>query len=249
MPQYVPTQQTQPQTGTLSDLGIIANNAVTYNLFCPTYRTINAQISGNPSDGPQFRNQQRTFARGYKETTTVRIKSSVPFRWRRLVFSLKGLDRILQAALPSVWNSNYVQLLTSQGYARQTAILDPAIISQVNAVIFRGAESRDWFSTFNAKVDTTRIKIHSDKTRTFNPGNQSGMVRTIKNWYPLNKTLLYGDDEFGLDETTSGFASPGPQGMGDMFVYDIYQSAFGLTDPTNDIMSINHEGTYYWHER
>jgi len=239
MPQFIPSDTTNPGSGgSLGDLHIPANTTVYTTLFCPTART--ADLEGALS--PAYRSSQHTFSRGYKEVTTVRCQSGAPYRWRRIVFSSKGIAPSLFGAGVS---TAFFYLNTSSGQVRQTCILPTTPNNVIQAFLFRGIFNKDWFSAFNAKVDTTAVRIHSDKTYTFNPNNASGLIKTFKNWYGVNKNITYNDDESGNSYDSGAFSTSGIDSFGDLFVYDLFQSS----DAESGEMLINHEGTYYWHQR
>lgn len=224
---------------------------VSTTLFCPTARSIDSD--GIYKDEPSARTQSNTYARGYKEVTTIRCVGQSAYRLRRICFSMKGLPyELLTANAGNVigYYTNYDA--SGGGYTRQTAQTPVSMTNNVYAIIFRGNQGNDWFSPFNATIDTTRIRLHSDRTYNFNPGNQAGMTRVLKNWYPLNKALQYDDDEAGVSDIPASFSSQAKFGMGDFFIFDIYQATgwdpnAGSTNGAG--MFVNHEGRYYWHER
>lgn len=249
MAQWVPDGATFPNgPGAFRDFIINADTNIYSQLFCPSSRIID-QDSGS-KDEPNARTQVDTYSKGYKEITTLRVVGPSPWRRRRIVFSCKRLPPDMLFTDPT-FSPFYYSLYNSVpggGYVRQTALLGATQASTVWNFIFRGAQGRDWTSPFIAKLDTNLIKIHSDETTNLNPGNQAGAIRTLKRWYPTGKLLRYQDDENGVGPVISGaFASNSKVGMGDLFVYDIYQSI--TVDAANSNLNINNEGTYYWHER
>lgn len=248
MATWRPADDTNPAgTGALQDLAMQATQGVVVNLFCPNARPMDSD--GVYKDEPQARTKSATYARGYKEVTTYRVTGGIPWRHRRIVFTMKGLPALLlSATAPLVGNftPDFYYLTTSLGIVRQTNVLDNSKVQTLTNLIFRGAQAADWFSPFNAKTDTTRISVVSDKTVHFNPGNSNGQVKLMKRWIPLNKRLVYGDDEQNASLNTTPFSTQGKQGMGDVFIVDFYQST--ATDSAQGL-SVNHEGTYYWHEK
>jgi len=239
MPQWIPTDTTNPGgAGALADLHITANTTVVTTLFCATARV--ADLEGALS--PAYRSSQNTYGRGYRETTTLRLQSGAPFRWRRLVFHAKGFAGLLvQNGLPS---ANFF-LNTSNGQVRQTNTVSSTLDAIISQFVFRGTKNKDWFSPYNAKTDTTILSVVSDKTYTMNPNNASGLIKTVKNWYGINKNITYNDDEAGNSYDSSAFSTTGANSYGDLFIYDIFQSG----DTETGEMLVNHEGTYYWHQR
>lgn len=210
-------------------------------LFCPTARV----FEGTQNDLSD-RNAQTIFARGYREWTDIRMSGAQPFRWRRIVFSAKGLPDKFLAADPT-FISAYYSTTTTSGYVRQSNVLPSGAFGIVNSILFKGVASVDWSTPMSAKVDTQKLTVHSDKSMVLNPGNQSGLLRNVKNWYPLNRNLTYGDDEAGTGLLTSPFASPlDRHGMGDLFIYDLFESVSNTADTT---LGVRHQGTFFWHEK
>lgn len=245
MLQVVPNDPTNPAGAfTIGDYTVGAGTTAHTFLFCPTARLINNEATNDTS----ARTRPDTFARGYKEVTTFRIGGPSPWRMRRIVFSLKGFPFTLTAASNLFTPDFYIKFNTAIGYTRLMSDLTPTSFgpNPVSNQIFKGTQNVDWFSPFNAKVDTQRITVHSDRTMNFNPPNQGGQTRVVKNWYPMNKTLMYNDVEDGPVEGSTAFATQSKVGMGDVFIFDILQAT--TSDGTSSI-AINNEGTYYWHER
>lgn len=240
----IPNTPTNPLVVSPGDYFVNADNQVHATLFCPTARPLD--FTGANKDEPSGRMSAQTYARGYKETTVMRIAGAgTPFRHRRICFSMKGfLDT---AKLNNVNNLGQYAFSTDavRGMARQTAELPSTFLAYINSIVFRGTGNVDWSNVFNAMIDTSRITLHSDRSRTINPGNAEGHMSLWKNWYPMNKTLVYDDDESGDAVATNYFSSLAKFGMGDFFIFDLYQSL----NVTGANMLINHEGNYYWHER
>lgn len=246
---WIPSDPTNPAgSGAAGNLTLSSSSEiVTYNLFCPSARQLDAD--GTTDDEPQARSAQNTYARGYRETSTIRTNGPAPLRFRRIVFSIKGLPARLLQATGNLLTADFYRLYTSFGYVRQTTSLGDTFAGQINNILFNGVTGQDWFSPFNAKVDTSRARIHSDRTYNVNAGSSGGTCRVLKHWYGLNKSLVYNDDEAGITVDTSEFSTQAKPGMGDVFVYDIYQMVpTAGSDPTTTV-AVNHEGTYYWHER
>lgn len=244
---WIPSNPVDPAgAGTTGDATLAANQTFYANLFCPTARLIDGDgITKYESSGRQ---NQFTYSKGYKEVTTVRLTGPTPYRLRRMVFSLKGFAdglRTVDTTFIPDFFTHYVAT-GGIGYVRQVTPLTNPATANVHTYIFKGTANRDWFSPFNAKLDTQFLKVHSDRTYNFNPPNQGGVVRILKNWYPTNKNLVYDDDENGTTEASSPFSTNNSNSMGDLFVYDIWQS---INTDASSQLSFNHEGTYYWHER
>jgi len=240
MLQWVPTDPNLPGgAGTISEQVITAGAGQAAFLFCPSARPFQP-TQNDESD----RNHKNTFARGYRETTQIRVNGGTPWRRRRITFSAKGMLGTFDS-LVTGFTAEFFTLQTSSGLVRQHTVLPVAMASAVRSVLFAGAENLDWFSPMTAKVDTSRVTLHSDVMTVINPGNATGAMRNIKQWYPLNKNLVYNDDESGAGTASASLSTQSKLGMGDFFVLDFYESALASTDS----ISVLNQGTYYWHEK
>lgn len=214
---------------------IINSGDPTFFIWRPTA----LEFSTN-STSEAARTAQKVYWRGIKERCEILTATGVSWRWRRIIFSIKGT---INTALVS-------NVLTSNGYPR--AMIDltgnpPASIrNSLEALMFQGIAPADWTSVFHAKVDNNRVKVHYDKLRHLNSGNEQGKWSTFHQWIPLNSNMTYDDEERGSDESAQSFATLGRQGMGDVYVYDMFECT--TTGNTNQ-MSFNPQATLYWHER
>lgn len=187
------------------------------------------------------------YMRGLKEAVNIRTNSSNAWQWRRICFTFKGYN-----LFPNDNGNNtpyqYFTQLANLGMVRTMNNLNTN--EKGNRLLdrmFRGTQNEDWLNVFNAPLDTERITVMSDRTRTIASGNDSGVLRTYKQWYPMNKNLVYNDDEAGDDMTPSFFSTHGKPGMGDYYVVDFFQCSDGADQ--SDLMTVLPEATLYWHEK
>lgn len=221
-------------------------------LWSPTAQDL---TDGTSALGTVAEQAQRTattcFMRGLSERVRIQTSSGLPFFWRRICFCSRSL--VFQQAATSDSPTNGVQpyLDTSQGIQRyalnQTINVNPATLANQQAIIFKGQAGVDWTDTITAPVDTNRVSLKSDKTYTIRSGNANGTVRELKNWYPMNKNVVYDDDENGSGESTSYFSVTDNRGMGNFYIYDIIQAGYGAS--SSDFLSATFTDTLYWHER
>lgn len=184
------------------------------------------------------------FMRGLKERIQIQTSSGMPWQWRRICFTMKGDDITL------LNESGYkLQLETSNGWARVVSNTGVAsnLYNAIAPLLFKGASGVDWNNLFNAKIDNTRVSIKYDKTTPIRSGNASGMMKEYIRWHPMNKNLVYDDDENGEKEDEAIYSVDGRQGMGDYYVIDIIAAGTGAT--STDQLSFNPSATLYWHER
>lgn len=118
-------------------------------------------------------------------------------------------------------------------------------VGVADGLIFRGAQGVDWVDRHIAPTDNRTVTILSDKKRTFNSGAGS-YARVEKQWVPFNKSLVYNDDESGSSEISSNFSTQGKQGMGDVYVYDVFTPTPALGTGT---LLWTAQASLYWHER
>jgi hypothetical protein len=114
-------------------------------------------------------------------------------------------------------------------------------------LLYKGLAGKDWDDLIVAPVDTSRISVKFDKTWTIQSGNSNGVVRERKLWHPMNKNIVYDDDENGDVEQASYFSVDSKAGMGDYYVVDIIQPGTGAT--SSDLLQISTNSTLYWHEK
>lgn len=62
----------------------------------------------------------------------------------------------------------------------------------------------------------------------------------------MNKNLVFSNDEAGETETSDAFSTVGKAGMGDFYIYDIFQSIG--TDAAQHL-AFEPQATLYWHEK
>lgn len=214
-------------------------------IFIPTARDRSIGNTNPDPNSESRRTATATFARGYAERITISTNSGLPWRWRRVVFMFKG-SQFYQDGADQFYYERTLQGMTRLQIPTKTANQDI-----IDLICFQGSLGYDWANRVDAPLDRSRITVISDVVRTLNPGNQTGLTRTYNCFYPINKTLIYNDDEFGGDTSEAYFSSYTNQSCGDMYVMD-YFSSMALPEPlqtgTSQI-AVQCEGRYYWHER
>lgn len=213
----------------------MGSDRTTYLLYRPTALTYDTDL-----DSTSARGNSKIYWRGVKERLELATQSGAAWRWRRIIFEVKNI--------PITGLVSNVE--TSAGFNRAMVEMSgdgPAPLrNSLEALIFQGAVGVDWQSVFNAKVDGNRVRVIADKMRHLQSGNDRGRFYTFREWIPMNKTMVYDDDEVGDDKASSSFASTGRSGMGDVYVYDMFQCL--TTDAINQL-SFFPQTTLYWHER
>jgi hypothetical protein len=195
--------------------------------------------------------------RGLKENVRIQTLSGHAWQWRRICFRFKG-TRLFEWVDGSGL-TEYLALYreTSQhGFVRYCPKVEGAGIFQsdnavwINTVsnLFRGRFNNDWTDAMTAPTDNRIMDIVYDKVRTIQSGNENGITRNYKLWHPMNKNLVYADEENGGGKDQSFLSTHSKQGMGDYYVFDIFSPAPGGTNGADDL-SFSPEATLYWHER
>lgn len=230
-----------------------------------TYLTVPAQIVGGPSALPMFiwsptardlnrnsgtgsvidmasRSASLCFMRGIKESIEVQVTTGVPWQWRRIVFTAKGIQDLIP-------NTSSFQPYheTTSGMMRSINQPPTATRNNIETLIFKGAQNVDWNDAIAAPVDTSRVSIRYDQTITIASGNDDGVIRKYNRWHGFNKNLRYDDDETGDGMATNNWSVTGKQGMGDVYIVDYFRPRVGST--SDDVLYFGPNASLYWHER
>lgn len=249
-------------TGThITDVGFNRNGVAYVNgtsqgvfLWCATARALQAGNNSNNRQDLSDRTSTVCYMRGLSENIRIQTSSPQPWLWRRICFQTKNNAFQSRATgdgpIPNPWTA-YADIATNnKGMARywyNQALTSPNTIAAQQDFIFRGTADRDWNDPITAPIDTNRIKVVFDRTRTIRSNNDSGAMIERKMWHPMNANLYYGDDEVGAGMSTSYFTADNIRGMGDFFVYDILAPQLGAT--ASDLITIGGTTTIYWHEK
>lgn len=192
--------------------------------------------------GRQSSNQSNDLREGSQGKIRLQTLGGVGWSWRRICYTLKG-DRILNGDIdPS--SSQYFRL-TSNGMVR---LVHQEPSSRTIETVFQGQQGQDWENAMNAKVDTRNISVMYDRIRTIQSGNESGVSRHYNLWHPMNKNIVYEDEEAGDSMFTSAVSTESRAGMGDYYVTDFFEPNRGGVAGDDDLEFQPH-ATFYWHEK
>jgi len=188
------------------------------------------------------------YMRGLSEKLRIQTNSGLPWFWRRICFTFRGP---FYPATDSPTQSPRFFQDTSNGIVRLWFNTDvnntPNLRNQIDGLIFKGAKGVDWNDVIVAPTDTRRITVKYDKTRILRSGNANGTVKECNMWHPMNKNLVYDDDESGDQEAASYQSVDSKAGMGDYYVLDLISAGTGGS--TSDGLLIQANSTLYWHEK
>lgn len=217
--------------------------AVNQFLWCATARPAESTlgVAGSAID-KAIRTNTNCFMRGLKENVSLRTNSGLAWRWRRICFTMKGDTLNFGVNDPDTSN---VARQTSNGMMRLVHE-DLSTIDRVTQVVFRGQNQTDWVNHFIAPIDTRKINLKFDRTRVIQSNNNSGTVRYYKDWFPMNHNIYYDDEENGDKTNVNMFSVENKQGMGDYYVYDIFEPQGGTSE---DAIQFEPQARLYWHEK
>lgn len=209
------TERTITQTGT---------NTVSIFVFCPTAREyIN-------SDDPADRSRTTVYWKGYGERGQLLTDTRAPWRWRRIVFEVKGL-RIPESFV-----------ITSNGNRRVAA---PYADTGTLALLFEGFIGTDQYGLMDAKPSRDRVKIRSDITRVLRGGNDGNHFHQYRHYFPFEQNFTYDEEESGADKTSSPWCTYANKGMGNVYILDM----FNCVGTGTNSLAFNPNGHCYWHEK
>lgn len=219
--------------------------------WIPTARNADFQVGGPRGivTDDATRTATKCFMRGLKEKIRIETTSSHFWLWRRICFKFVGTELLTdnEGTAYNLWEE------TSAGFVRATTQINPSIEPSLDlwnklvSLMFKGQANIDWSELMTAPLDQSRIKVAYDRTRRIKSENEVGTLRTFTEWHPMNKTLIYNDDEEGGGKTASFLSVNNRQSMGDYYVIDLFDA--GITGGGDDELIFTPEATLYWHER
>lgn len=220
-------------------------------LWCATANDLNTSSGAYNTIGQESQRTSTTcYMRGLSEHIRIQTSSGLPWFWRRICFTYRGDFPPPPTADSPTQTLRYFQD-TSNGMVRLWFNIDvnnnPNQKNYIDTFIFKGAKGVDWNDFVIAPTDPRRVGVKYDKTVCIKSGNNVGTIRESKLWHPMNKNLVYDDDESGEQEAGFYKSVESRAGMGDYYVLDILAPATGGT--TTDQILIQANSTLYWHEK
>lgn len=221
-------------------------------VWLATAMDLSADGSTNTVAQQAARTSSTCYMRGLSEQLMIQTSSALPWFHRRICFTFRGVipfqvvtppDVTINAYLPYTETSNGMQRL----FLNQNINGMSASRSQMEGVLFKGSAGVDWNDIMVAPLDTTRVSVKFDRTWTYRSGNANGMVKKTKLFHPMNKNLVYDDDEVGAKEQASFISVDSKAGMGDYYVVDYFTGGLGAA--VTDLIAVQVNSTLYWHEK
>lgn len=216
----------------------IANEQFYAGIWCPTWRLFDSTDST-----PASRQSRTVYWKGFAERYRIETQTNYPIEMRRIVYSTP--DRIqLIAGAPAQASPPFFVEQTSNRYWRTTG--DGQMNIDYLDDIFAGVRGVDWLNPMNAKTDTRRVKIISDKKYKIASGNDRVMMKELKFYDALEKNMTYDDDENGGLITTTGFSEVSRAGaLQNVYVVNLFYATANIASS----FSLDIDSTVYWHER
>lgn len=219
-----------------------------------TART-NENLPGVPA-GPiddSSRTKDTCFMRGLKEKIGIETQSALPFIWRRICFTFVGQEILRDQTSANI--GTMYQEMAPTGWTRTMTHLFGGGVSgaasyswsQLEVILFRGVRNTDWGDYITAPIDKSRVRVKYDRTRRMVSTNNQGQFKKLSIWHPMNRNLVYNDDESAGGRITSALSANHTGSLGDYYVIDVF--GFSTNATTDDAISFDPEATLYWHER
>lgn len=207
------------------------NRGASSFLWCPTYRLLDSD-----THVPAARNASTVYMKGLSEKLHLSPSTGHSWKWRRIVFETVG-------AHPPVAK---VVANTSEGYLRLWTPQPEDERNDLANTVFEGTTGVDFSTYFTAKVDRHRVKIHYDRTQILRSGNDVAYEKDFRLYHSFDKNFYYDDEENGEETQTSGWASNRRGGLGNVFVWDLFND---IGAPEGASMTVRSGTTLYWHEK
>lgn len=220
--------------------------------WCPTARIpppLNTKFQNAPwSNAPSARTSSTVYMKGLAEYVEITTNTGIPWLWRRIVVSSKGVAAALNALQPIQYAVDATANGDLTGYLRLSNDMSTSVRTQFFNYLFKGAQAIDWYDPLIAPVDNSLYHVHYDRTITIQSGNEEGVYRRMKFYHKFNKNFRYSDDETGTDVTFSPWATRSDNGslLGDVFIVDMIFPRGGAT--ASDALGFNPQSVLYWHE-
>lgn len=250
---------TSTTTGNSVNIGpgpLVVNGNACACIFSPTAMDLSDSTSAIGAVAQQaVRTSTTAYMKGFSENIRIQTSSGIPWFWRRITFCSKRpqiFNQFQASDTPTQTNSgNPAFVDTSNGLERLyfNLIVNSSdnTLGAIYNLLFKGARGKDWTDVLTAPVDTSRVDLKSDWSTTIKSGNASGTVRDFKKWYPMNRNIVYDDDESGDLETASYTSVQDKKGMGDYYIMDFFYTGTGGS--TTDYLQLTSTSTMYWHEK
>lgn len=188
------------------------------------------------------RNKREIFWKGFAENIRFDTNSPNPLLVRRIVFSTPYR---IELAGPVNDNTTQPTRVVSNGKHYIGLGNGPKNVDMLE-LLLAGKNQQDWNDPMTAKVDTSRVKVHSDRTLNIRSGNTGDAYRQFKFYDRINRKMVYDDEENANTVDPSGWAATAYGGN----LQNIYCAYILLNlGSLNMNPNIYQMRTAYWHEK
>ena len=144
-----------------------------------------------------------------------------PFVWRRVVFWTH--QRFEQFRTIEGLGGTRFRLGVTYGVSDLSAF-------DIQELMFKGSAGVDWDTTrpIDARLDTQRIRVVSDRKVNFNPNSEQGRYSLFKRWHPIRRKIIYDQQENGDDMTPNYWSTVSPTSSGNLYIVDFFGFPPGL---------------------
>jgi len=188
------------------------------------------------------RSSTSCFMRGLAETVTLETNNDLSWEWRRICFTFKGGNNFWTTF--NGGTSGYARQLLNIGQSSNP--VDVTKVQQLNDLMFQGNRNVDWYNPMDAPIDTTRVTLKYDRKRIISSKGTAAYKTQNKMWHPMNKYIVYDDEESANSENTVAYSVQDKRGMGDYHVIDMFQSVGPGVTGTLEFAA---QASLYWHEK
>lgn len=253
-----------------SDVGVSYSDFATYaNTYNASLYHVTGRIRSDvASNDMPARTSKTVWWKGFKDSLVVQSTTSDPWKWRRIVFSIRGganatgvpayitspsifmdiPNQVPQSGAGPNEQENPALLQGVPRAVRNMSTMSPGQITDFTGALYKGVRNIDFDTGYGqlltAAVDKENVRVHSDTIRSINSGNDSGVFRQFKSYVPLNQTMVYADQESGSMLTSSSYAASHSP-LGDVYIFDLFVQLQGA--PSS--LTVSGQGTAYWHEK
>ncbi|QCW23703.1 MAG: capsid protein [Genomoviridae sp.] len=236
-------------------IAFTASDGIQMGIWNCTQRSRDTGTADIPArvDEPATRTATKCFMRGLREWSMIQTSGSGAWIWRRITFTFYSDFFYRNNGISDNIIARYALETAPGGMRRALPFFNGGLppesnrLTKILAYIFKGAQGTDWNNPITAKTHSERVTIRSDRTRYIRSGNDSGTFRLYKDWYPMNKTLEYDEDEFGGTQVQGELSTANKTSMGDYYIFDIFQPTVGVA--SDEQLTFDPEATLFWHER
>lgn len=238
---------------------IVLGAATTSTTFLPGVHTMVFVPTARfliPNNGAftAMRTSSSIFVKGLAETYTYLPNDSSVWWHRRIVFASKRVyaEDVSTIAAGAIDAQDVASAVTYRKFRDMSS--DPGstgystLATNLVTDIFKGILTTDWLDPMRAGLDRTRITVLSDRLCQLRSGNDTACPRIIRHYTPVNKSIVYQDEENGTNMTVSQYSTDAKPGLGNIYVMDFIECPVPL-GTTTSTLTVGSQQTLYWHEK